>query len=89
VAAAAGVTFDGPTEVGGSSVALAEAALGQETTGNVVIETTTGEGFGTNKLASATNSLSGNTGITQANQSVGNMGNQGNAVAVGAAVLGL
>jgi hypothetical protein len=93
VAVAAGVTFDGPTEVGGASVALAEAALGQETTGNTVTETTgdpaAGPGIGTNKLASATGSINGNTGVTQANQAVGNMGNQGNAVAVGAAVLGL
>jgi len=91
VAVAAGVTFDGPTQVGGASVALAEAALGQETTGNVVIETTgtAGPGIGTSKLASAIGSINGNTGVTQANQAVGNMGNQGNAVAVGAAVLGL
>lgn len=89
VAVAAGVTLGGPTTVGGATVALAETALGQETTGNTVTETTTGGGSGTDKLASAIGSINGNIGITQVNQAVGNMGNQGNAVAVGAAVLGL
>lgn len=87
VAIAAGVELEGDeTSVSGASVALAEAALGQVAAANFVTET---ESDGTDKLSSISGSITGNAGITQVNQATSNMGNQGNVVAAGAAVLGL
>lgn len=87
VAVAAGVELSGDgAEVSGASVALAEAALGQVAANNTVNET---ESDGVDKLSSIGGSINGNTGITQVNQATSNMGNQGNVVAAGAAVLGL
>ncbi|HWA46346.1 MAG TPA: hypothetical protein VHA10_24220 [Hypericibacter adhaerens] len=66
-----------------AGVALSEAALGQVNTDNAGSDET-GSGSagvfeaGVNKLASATGSLNGNTGIGGVNQSAGNMANQAN-----------
>ena len=68
----------------GAVVALAEAALGQETTDNIVLE---GPNDPHLKLATMLDSVQRNIGVTQVNQDTGNMGNQGNVTAVGAAVL--
>ena len=68
----------------GATVAMAEAALGQETTGNTVLE---GPNALDIKLATMFNSVQNNIGVTQVNQDTGNMGNQGNVTAVGAAIL--
>jgi hypothetical protein len=85
VAAAAGLSSAAAANLSGVAVALAEAALGQETTGNTVDE---GNNLGgTTKLALISGSVNENIGITQVNQSVGNMGNQGNVAAVGAALI--
>jgi hypothetical protein len=84
VAAAAGLGT-GSANISGAAVALAEAALGQETTGNTVNEGPNTDGV--IKLATIVDSVNGNVGITQANQSVGNMGNQGNVAAIGAALI--
>jgi hypothetical protein len=85
VAAAAGLSSAAAANLSGVAVALAEAALGQETTGNTVDE---GNNLGgTTKLALISGSVNDNIGITQVNQSVGNMGNQGNVAAVGAALI--
>jgi hypothetical protein len=86
VAVAAGLFFDTDSRLfDGAAVALAEAALGQETTSNIVLEGPSDDGH--LKLATVLGSVSGNVGITQVNQSTANMGNQGNVVAVGAAIL--
>ena len=68
----------------GATVAMAEAALGQETTGNTVAE---GPNDLDLKLATMLRSVQNNIGVTQVNQDTGNMGNQGNVTAVGAAIL--
>jgi hypothetical protein len=72
VAVAAGIT--------GASVALAEAALGQTSSNHTIND------FSNTKTASITNSVTGNQGVTQVNQSVGMFANQANVVSVGAAV---
>ena len=87
VALAAGLFGAGSTAgplFGGATVAMAEAALGQETTNNRVTE---GADDGNSHVAAMVGSVRGNTGVTQVNQASANMGNQGNVVAVGAAVL--
>ena len=87
VAVAAGVSLVGnQAEVSGASVALAEAALGQVSTGNDTDEL---DPAGALKTSTISGSINGNIGITQVNQATSNMGNQGNVVAAGAAVLGL
>jgi hypothetical protein len=65
-------------------VALAEADLGQVNTGNTVDESNIGA-IPADKLALIQGSVSGNTGIVGVNQSNGNMANQANIVAIGAA----
>ena len=62
--------------VGGVLVALAEADLGQVNTENAVWE------FNTNKLDLIATSINGNTGVTNFNQSAGNMNNQASIVSV-------
>jgi hypothetical protein len=78
VAVAAGIQPDGT----GALVALAESALGQESSDHVVVDS--------NNLKSAfigPGSISGNSGITHVNQSVGMYANQANVVSVAAAVV--
>jgi hypothetical protein len=78
VAVAAGIQSTG-TDV---LVALAESALGQESSDHVVADF--------NNLKSAfigPGSISGNSGITHVNQSVGMYANQANVVSVAAAVV--
>jgi hypothetical protein len=60
----------------GVLVALAEADLGQETANNDVIE------INSVKLDLILNSVNGNHGITNVNQSAGNMNNQANVVSI-------
>lgn len=62
----------------GAVLALSEADLGQENTGNTVTE------FETVKLDTTVNSYNGNSGVISGNQSAGNMNNQANAVAFSA-----
>lgn len=62
----------------GSILALSEADLGQETSGNHVEE------VNTLKLGLIENSVNNNSGVIAGNQSVGNMNNQGNAIAFSA-----
>jgi hypothetical protein len=64
-------------------VALSEGLLGQETSGNENLE------FDIFKTATISGSISGNTGVTQVNQSAGNLGNQANLVSVAATIGGL
>lgn len=70
-------------------VALSEAALGQEVRRTEVAE---GQnllsGLGVAKSARLANSLNGNTGVIQVNQSAGNGGNQGNVLTLAALALG-
>jgi hypothetical protein len=66
-----------------SGVALSEALLGQDNRNNTNLEADI------NKNATITGSIHGNMGITQVNQSVGNLSNQANAVAVAATISGL
>lgn len=84
-----------------AGVALAEADLGQVNTGNTVLESdqtfeeqtdegtvVTPAGIGINKTATLSNAVNFNTGIIGVNQGAGNMANQANVVAIGAAVVG-
>jgi hypothetical protein len=65
-------------------LALADAFLGQENTGNTV------DAFTTIKTDVISGSVNGNTGITNVNQTTGNMNNQGVAISFsGIAALGL
>jgi hypothetical protein len=64
----------------GVTVALSEAALGQENSGHNIADTNN------IKTATIVDSISDNHGITQVNQSVGMFANQANVVSVGAAV---
>jgi hypothetical protein len=66
----------------GAQVAMSEAALGQENSGNKVFE------IETVKRDLITGSVNGNTGIVNVNQSVGNMNNQGNVVSLAATTSG-
>jgi hypothetical protein len=78
VAVAAGLATADEEDV---TVALSEAALGQETSNNLVVET------GTYKTADITGSLNGNIGgVLQVNQASGNNANQANLVSVAAYV---
>jgi len=61
-------------------VALAEADLGQTNARNEVIET------GTVRLDSIQDSINGNCGIVNVNQSAGNMNNQANVISISASV---
>jgi len=61
---------------GNQGVALSDAALGQFVTSNAVSE------HDVSKLANTANSINGNQGITQVNQSAGNFGNQSNVVSL-------
>ncbi|RLA85066.1 MAG: hypothetical protein DRG31_03910 [Deltaproteobacteria bacterium] len=61
-------------------VALSEADLGQSSTGNTVNE------VGTVRLDSITNSINGNVGVVNVNQSSGNMNNQSNIISISASV---
>jgi len=77
----------------GGGVAIAEADLGQFTTNNTVLESNDATGstpgdpvsVGINKDATITGSINGNTGVIGVNQTVGNMANQANVVAIAAA----
>ncbi len=62
----------------GAAVALSEASLGQENTNNIV------ESINTVKFDTLTSSITGNSGIVSANQTVGNMNNQGSVVSLAA-----
>jgi hypothetical protein len=62
----------------GNAVVLTEAALGQENSDNIVL------GIETVKVDTILNSINNNNGIVSVNQSVGNMNNQGSAIAFGA-----
>lgn len=62
----------------GANVALADAALGQVNT-NVYSQE-----LGTVRREAITNSVNGNTGVTQVNQSNGNFNNQGSVVSISA-----
>ena len=73
VAVAAGLLRD---TVGGVVIALAEADLGQVNAENIVLEQAT------QKLDWIQDSINTNHGITNVNQSAGNMNNQGNVVAI-------
>lgn len=66
-----------------AGVALSEGLLGQDNTGNLNDE------FDVNKTAKIIGSVNGNMGITQVNQSAGNLANQANAVSVAATISGL
>ena len=77
VALAAGLPIAGQA---GQGIALAEADLGQENTGNTV------HAVDVNANASIDSSISGNTGIVGVNQAVGNNSNESNVAAVGAAI---
>lgn len=66
----------------GAVVALSDADLGQETSGNFVNE------FETVKRSTISNSINGNSGIVNVNQSTGNMNNQGNVVSLSAITSG-
>jgi hypothetical protein len=66
-----------PTNVG---VALSEADLGQQNSGNTVTEAVV------TKFASISGSINTNTGIVGVNQSAGNMANQANVVSIAAAI---
>jgi hypothetical protein len=71
-------------EADGAILALADAFLGQENTGNTV------DAFTTIKTDVISGSVNGNTGITNVNQTTGNMNNQGVAISFsGIAALGL
>jgi len=61
-------------------VALAEADLGQTNARNTVIET------GTVRLDSIQDSINGNCGVVNVNQSAGNMNNQANVISISASV---
>jgi len=61
-------------------VALSEADLGQSSTGNTVYE------WGTVRLDSIANSINGNVGVVNVNQSSGNMNNQSNIISISASV---
>jgi len=73
----------------GDGVALAEADLGQVNCFNTVLESDSTPGaepdFGINKTATINESVNGNTGVIGVNQTVGNMANQANVVAIAAA----
>jgi len=62
----------------GNATVLTEAALGQENAQNTVV------GIETVKIDTITDSINGNNGVVSVNQSVGNMNNQGSAIAFGA-----
>jgi hypothetical protein len=62
----------------GNAVVLTEASLGQDNTGNRVL------GIETVKVDTIADSINSNNGIVSVNQSVGNMNNQGSAIAFGA-----
>ena len=62
----------------GAALALSESDLGQENSGNVVVDVQT---F---KQATLVNSVIGNSGIVSGNQNTGNMNNQANSVAFSA-----
>ncbi|HWA46345.1 MAG TPA: hypothetical protein VHA10_24215 [Hypericibacter adhaerens] len=66
----------------GALVALSEGALGQTNAGNFVSEVETV------KTDTISDSINGNTGIVNVNQSVGNMNNQGNVVSLAAVASG-
>jgi len=70
-------------------VAIAEADLGQFNTCNTVLESNDAFGddvsVGINKSATITGSVNDNTGVIGVNQTVGNMANQANVVAIAAA----
>jgi hypothetical protein len=66
-----------------AGAALSEALLGQDNRNNSNLETDIA------KSATITGSIHGNLGITQVNQSAGNLANQANAVAVAATISGL
>jgi len=66
----------------GAVVALSDADLGQLNSGNTVDE------FATVKVGSIENSINGNSGIVNVNQSTGNMNNQGNVVSFAALTSG-
>jgi hypothetical protein len=74
-------------------VALSEADLGQFNLGNKVFESATAAdnvanpGFGINKSAAITGSITGNSGIVGVNQAVGTFANQANVVAFAAVIL--
>lgn len=59
-----------------NGVALADTALGQFNTSNIVDESNV------SKRAAAINSINANIGVTQVNQTAGNMGNQSNTVTI-------
>jgi hypothetical protein len=75
----------------GGGVAIAEADLGQFNSHNTVLESNdsgdaqTPAQVGINKSATLTNSVNNNTGVIGVNQTVGNMANQANVVAIAAA----
>jgi hypothetical protein len=73
----------------GGGVAIAEADLGQFNTYNTVLESNDAGGgdaqVGINKSATITGSVNDNTGVIGVNQTVGNMANQANIVAIAAA----
>jgi len=62
----------------GNATVLTEASLGQENSNNHVT------GIETVKVDLITGSINGNSGVVSVNQSVGNMNNQGSAIAFGA-----
>lgn len=62
----------------GNATVLTEASLGQENAENTVL------GIETVKIDTISGSINGNNGIVSVNQSVGNMNNQGSAIAFGA-----
>jgi hypothetical protein len=65
-----------------AQVAMSESALGQTTSNNQVFEVETV------KRGLIDNSINGNTGIVNVNQSTGNMNNQGNVVSLAASLSG-
>lgn len=67
-------------DIEGTTVALAEAALGQEVAGNFA------EMEAVFSDSTIDNSVNNNTGVTHVNQSSGSFANQANVVAVGAAI---
>lgn len=79
----------------GGGVAIAEADLGQFNTFNTALESNDATGstpenpvsVGINKDATITGSVNDNTGVIGVNQTVGNMANQANVVAIAAATV--
>jgi hypothetical protein len=80
LAAAVGLPEDPNVQDGEAQVALAEADLGQFTSGNIVFER------GVTRSSTMSASVEHNTGIGGVNQSTGNMANQANVAAFAAAI---